>query len=195
MRLGLTGGIGSGKSTVASALQKLGAHTVDADAVSRATTQANGLAMPAIERVFGSDFIAADGSLNRSLMRDRVFSDPAARSQLEAIVHPLVAHEIARQVASCTASCVVFDVPLLVESAHWRQQLDWIWVVDCSETTQIERVQQRNGWARTAVQGVIDAQSGRSRRLAAADAVIHNEGLSLAELHTVVQTFATQFGL
>ena len=195
MRLGLTGGIGSGKSTVAAALHALGAHIVDADSVSRATTQANGLAMPEIVRIFGSDFMASDGSLNRPMMRDRIFSDSSARIQLESIVHPLVNQEIARQVESSTAPCLVFDVPLLVESPHWRKQLDWIWVVDCHEHTQIDRVQHRSGWTRAAVQAVIRTQSPRTLRVAASDAVIHNEGLSLTELKSVVNSLAAEFGL
>jgi dephospho-CoA kinase len=195
MRLGLTGGIGSGKSTVANALQELGAQVVDADAVSRATTQANGLAMPEIARVFGSGFVALDGSLNRPMMRDKVFSDPSARFQLERIIHPLVAQEIATQIERSTATCLLFDVPLLVESPHWRKQLDWVWVVDCNESTQIERVQNRNGWVRDAVQAVIATQSPRGLRISAADAVIYNEGLSLMELKSVVKSLAAEFGL
>jgi dephospho-CoA kinase len=195
MRLGLTGGIGSGKSTVANALQELGAQVVDADAVSRATTQANGLAMPEIARVFGSGFVALDGSLNRPMMRDKVFSDPSARLQLERIIHPLVAQEIATQIERSTATCLLFDVPLLVESPHWRKQLDWVWVVDCNESTQIERVQNRNGWVRDAVQAVIATQSPRGLRISAADAVIYNEGLSLMELKSVVKSLAAEFGL
>lgn len=194
-RLGLTGGIGSGKSTVATVLHALGAHIVDADAISRAMTQANGAAMADIARVFGPQFVAADGSLNRAIMREQVFASPDARSKLESIIHPLVAKEVDRQVDVATASCLVFDVPLLVESRHWRKQLDWVWVVDCPEETQIVRVQQRNGWERAAVKAVMSSQCERSRRLAAADAIVFNDGVSLLELQALVKNLAAEFGL
>ncbi|MEX1165331.1 MAG: dephospho-CoA kinase [Hydrogenophaga sp.] len=194
-KLGLTGGIGSGKSTVAAALRDLGAQLIDADAVSRATTQANGTAMPAIVRVFGAHFMTSEGALNRDLMRALVFSKPEARAQLEAIVHPLIHEEIASQVATSTARCLVFDVPLLVESPIWRSRLDRICVVDCAENTQLRRVQQRSGWDIDAVQAVIASQASRRQRLAAADDVIFNDDVSLAELNTLVRKFAATFGL
>jgi dephospho-CoA kinase len=191
----LTGGIGSGKSTVATILQGFGAQIIDADAISRAATQAGGSAMPEVARVFGSRFVAPDGSLDRPLMRDHVFAHHEARSQLEAIVHPLVAQEIAQQVRAAAAAFLVFDVPLLVESPHWRKQLDWVWVVDCSVETQITRVQQRSGWDRPSVQAVIASQSHRSQRLAAADASVYNDDASLPQLHTLVKNLSIKFGL
>lgn len=115
--------------------------------------------------------------------------------KLEAIVHPLIQKEIARQVALSTADCLVFDIPLLVESPHWRQQLDRIWVVDCTEVTQISRVQQRNGWDRAAVQAVIVGQAPRAHRMAASDAVIFNNDLSPPELTELVKKLAATFGL
>lgn len=194
-KLGLTGGIGSGKSTVASVLQGLGAQVVDADAVSRSTTRAHGTAMPAIAEVFGPEFVSPDGALNRDRMRTLIFSQPDARSKLEAIVHPLIQEEIARQVSVSTAKCLVFDVPLLVEGQAWRPKLDSICVVDCAEDTQIARVQQRNGWDRAAVQAVIANQATRGQRVAAADAVIFNDGLSLPQLTALVKRLAATFGL
>lgn len=194
-KLGLTGGIGSGKSTVATVLQTLGAQVVDADAISRSTTQPQGAAMPAIARIFGPEFVDPIGALNRDLMRKLIFSQPDARSELEAIVHPLIQEEIARQVAASTSNCLVFDVPLLVEGPAWRPILDQIWVVDCAEQTQIDRVQQRNGWDRAAVQAVITNQAPRCQRLAAADAVIFNDGVSLSELTGLVKMLAATFGL
>lgn len=195
LRLGLTGGIGSGKSTVARLLHARGATVIDADAIARACTQAGGQAMDAVASVFGADFVAADGSLDRQRMRDHVFAHPQARAQLEAIVHPLVGQEIARQAAASKARCTVFDVPLLVESPRWRPQLDWVLVVDCSRETQIRRVLDRNGWERTTIEAIVDSQSPRERRLAAADTVIFNDVNGIEYLQHEVHRWADRFGL
>lgn len=195
LRLGLTGGIGSGKSTVARLLQARGATVIDADLIARDCTLAGGAAMPAVERVFGTDFLRADGALDRDRMRAHVFKNPQARAALEAIVHPLVGQEVARQAALSTARCTVFDVPLLVESPHWRQRLDKVLVVDCTRETQIRRVMARNGWEREAVEAVLDSQSPRERRLAAADTVICNDRLALDDLAHEVNRLADRFGL
>jgi dephospho-CoA kinase len=195
LRLGLTGGIGSGKSTVARLLQARGATVIDADAIARACTQSGGQAMDAVASVFGSDFVAADGSLDRQRMRDHVFTHPLARAQLEAIVHPLVGQEIARQAGASEARCTVFDVPLLVESPRWRPQLDWVLVVDCTRETQIRRVFDRNGWERATIEAIVDSQSPRERRLAAADTVIFNDGNGIEHLQHEVHRWADRFGL
>lgn len=195
LRLGLTGGIGSGKSTVARLLHARGATVIDADAIARACTQSGGQAMDAVASVFGADFVAADGSLDRQRMRDHVFAHPQARAQLEAIVHPLVGQEIARQAAASKARCNVFDVPLLVESPRWRPQLDWVLVVDCSRETQIRRVLDRNGWERTTIEAIVDSQSPRERRLAAADTVIFNDVNGIEYLQHEVHRWADRFGL
>lgn len=195
LRLGLTGGIGSGKSTVARLLHARGATVIDADAIARACTQTGGQAMDAVASVFGADFVAADGSLDRQRMRDHVFAHPQARAQLEAIVHPLVGQEIARQAAASKARCTVFDVPLLVESPRWRPQLDWVLVVDCSRETQIRRVLDRNGWERTTIEAIVDSQSPRERRLAAADTVIFNDVNGIEYLQHEVHRWADRFGL
>lgn len=195
MRLGLTGGIGSGKSTVARLLQARGATVIDADAIARACTQSGGQAMDAVASVFGPDFVAADGSLDRQRMRDHVFAHPQARAQLEAIVHPLVGQEIARQAAASKAHCTVFDVPLLVESPRWRPQLDWVLVVDCTRDTQIQRVSERNGWERATIEAIVDSQSPREHRLAAADTVIFNDGNGIEHLQHEVARWAGRFGL
>jgi dephospho-CoA kinase len=196
-RLGLTGGIGSGKSTVASMLARSGATVIDADAVSRHTTAANGAAMPAIAREFGASFIASDGGLDRDTMRQHIFNQPAAKTQLEAIIHPLVGQEIQRLTQFAIASgstLIVFDIPLLVESAHWRPRLDQVMVVDCDIETQIQRVLKRSGWPRAQVLQVIAAQASRFHRLSAADMVIFNQGLDFAALELQVRQFMRQMG-
>jgi dephospho-CoA kinase len=190
LRIGLTGGIGSGKSTVGQMLQERGAAVIDADAIARSVTAAQGLAIPAIAQSFGADFITPDGALDRERMRAHVFSHPAAKKTLETIIHPLVAQETQSQAEHAIANgyrTLVFDVPLLVESgARWRAQVDRVLVVDCLEETQIQRVMARNGWKREAVQAVISAQASRAQKLAAADWVIHNDGISLEALRTCV---------
>jgi dephospho-CoA kinase len=197
-RIGLTGGIGSGKSTVAQMLADCGAVIVDADAISRQLTAAGGGAIAAISQIFGAAFITPAGALDRDAMRQQVFSDPAAKLRLEAIVHPLVAAETARQASAAESKgtrCIVFDVPLLVESGRWRQQLHQVLVVDCTEERQISRVTARNGWTREAVQKVMDAQASRAQRLAAADVCVYNETQSLAELAGLARAAAARFGL
>ena len=198
MRVGLTGGIGSGKSTVLAMLADLGAASIDADAISRAVTAAGGAAMPAIRECFGADFIAADGSLDRVRMRARAYADPAARRQLEAIVHPLVAMQSEQAVAAAQAAgrhCIVFDIPLLVESGRWRQQLDHVLVIDCHADTQVARVTARSGLAPQEVHAILAAQATRAQRLAAADTVVFNEGLTLGALRREVEQAARAFGL
>lgn len=196
LHLGLTGGIGSGKSTVAQLLATCGAEVLDADAMSRASTASGGSAIPDIRRVFGDSFVAADGSLDRERMRARVFSDPTAKQALEAIVHPCVQRAMAQALSQSAARCVVFDVPLLVESPHWRSRVDAVVVVDCDNKTQIERVMARNRWTPEAVQAVIQQQATRAQRLAAADAVVFNgAGNTLLQLERDVRALATSFGL
>jgi dephospho-CoA kinase len=186
-RLGLTGGIGSGKSTVAGLLQALGATVVDADALSRASTAVGGAAIEPIRAAFGDAFIGPDGALNRDRMRAEVFAHPGAKQRLEAIVHPLVQAAIEQRSAQAASQVVVLDIPLLVESGHWRERVDAVWVVDCTPETQIQRVMQRNGWPREQVQAVLAAQATREQRLAVADTVIHNDGVGLAELELQVR--------
>lgn len=198
LRVGLTGGIGSGKSTVAATWQALGAWVVDADAVSRALTASGGAAIEPIRQAFGPDFIAPDGALDRSRMREHVFKNAQARQQLEAILHPLVAEatraEASRAQAAATA-LVLFDIPLLVESGRWRSQLDRVVVVDCLPETQVRRVVARSGLAEEEVWRIMRAQAPREQRLAAADAVVFNDGLSLEQLRTEVRALSQCFGL
>ncbi|WP_431095210.1 dephospho-CoA kinase [Polaromonas aquatica] len=198
LRIGLTGGIGSGKSTVARTLLACGATLVDADAISRSATAPGGIAMKEIAIQFGGDFVAADGAMDRDRMRQLAFSDPSARRRLEAIIHPLVSQETLRQYDQAVQAgsvCVIFDVPLLVESGRWRQQLDQVLVVDCSEASQLSRVMTRNGWPREAVEKVLASQASREQRLSAADVSIYNDGLSLEALDAQVRQLAARFGL
>ena len=190
VRLGLTGGIGSGKSTVAKILVEQGATLIDADDISRATTASGGAAITLIAAQFGPGVVNADGSMNRGAMRQRIFSDSNARQQLEAIIHPLVSNESARQAeVARQAGCalLVFDIPLLVESSRWKNQLDRVLVVDCEVTTQISRVMQRSGWTQDMVANVIASQATRTQRLAAADLVIYNNALTLDDLAAQVR--------
>ena len=196
--IGLTGGIGSGKSTVATILAEGGATVIDADAISRATTAAGGAAIPTISAVFGSSMITPDGALDREQMRQRVFSDPQAKKQLEAIIHPLVRQQIAQRAELAEqsgANCIVYDIPLLVESGHWRDTLDKILVVDCTEATQQARVMLRNGLTLDATQKIMASQASRTARLQAADCVIYNEGISLEELARQARAIGARFGL
>ena len=186
-RIGLTGGIGSGKSTVASLLVAEGAVLVDTDAIARSIAQAGGIAMPALEAAFGPSVIAPDGGLDRAAMRQLVFTDASAKARLEAILHPLIGTETQRQAAAAGDAVVVFDVPLLVESGRWRALVDRVLVVDAREDTQLQRVVARSGWEPEAVRAVIAQQAPRKARRAAADAVIYNESLTLAELGTEVR--------
>ncbi len=191
LRLGLTGGIGSGKSTVGQMLQDRGATVIDADAIARSVTAPQGAAMPAIASTFGPDFVDANGALDRERMRMHVFANASAKQTLEAIIHPLVAQETQRQVdqaMSAGARVLVFDVPLLVESGRWQAQVDRVLVVDCLHETQVQRVMARSQLSRETVTAIIAAQATRATRLKAADWVIYNEGISTDQLRQRVDT-------
>lgn len=197
-RLGLTGGIGSGKSTVAQMLLQRGAALIDADQLARSVTGPGGAAMAAIAQVFGPEYVDASGALDRDRMRALAFSEPASRQQLEAIVHPLVGQLTTAQVDTAVAAgqrLVVFDIPLLVESGHWRCQFDAVLVVDCRTETQMRRVMARNALAPDAIESIIAAQASRSARRAAADVVLYNDDLPMQVLDSQVQQVAAQFGL
>lgn len=194
-RVGLTGGIGSGKSTVAKTLQACGATILDADHIARVSTQSGGAALSDIRHHFGDAFISADGSMDRDRMRAHVFAQPHAKQLLESIIHPRVHEELERLVQTSTSDCVVFDVPLLVESDRWRPRLDMVLVVDCAHETQIARVMARNGWPRQQVESIIAQQSPRANRLASADGVIWNDGIDMLALQTLVLGMARRLGL
>lgn len=196
-RVGLTGGIGSGKSTVAALLAETGGIVIDADAIARVCTAAGGAAMPLIHAQFGPGYITASGALDRAAMRALVFREPAARKRLETLVHPLVQDEITRKTASAQAMCppfIVLDIPLLVEHlARWRAALDHILVVDCDPETQRTRVAARDHLAPDQIQRILDAQASRAQRLAVADTVIFNgAGVDRAQLREKVRDLAAQ---
>ncbi len=183
LRVGLTGGIGSGKSTVARLLASQGAFIVDTDAIARRLTQPGGSAMHALHAAFGDSVIRPDGGLDRQQMRHLVFADVRHRHQLEAILHPMIAQEAQRDAMAGRESPVtVCDVPLLVESGYWLDLVHRVLVVDCSESTQIARVMHRSGWTADEVQAVIDAQATRKQRLSKAHDVLLNDGIDEAEL-------------
>jgi dephospho-CoA kinase len=198
-RIGLTGGIGSGKSTVASMLAACGAAVIDADAISRSVTAPGGRAIAPIAQAFGPQMIDALGALNRQAMREQIFQNADAKKQLEAIIHPLVSQITQEQAQAALQSgqqVLVFDVPLLVESGErWRRQVDRVVVVDCDAATQRQRVMARSGLAADEIDRIMTQQATRAQRLACADSVIFNQGLSLAELEAQVTEVAADFGL
>jgi len=198
IRLGLTGGIGSGKSTVAAMLQKLQAFIVDADAISRQLTTHDGPALPQIAAIFGPEFIDTSGALNRERMREVVFQNTSAKSKLERILHPLIRQQMLKQADYASSqgfACVVFDVPLLVESGSWRNFVDVVLVVDCTPATQLSRVEARNGLSAAVVQNMMAAQASRGERLRAADIVLFNDNCSLEQLASTVSAIAPKIGL
>ena len=194
--LGLTGGIGSGKSIVAAELVACGAWLVDTDAIARQLTAPGGAALPALAASFGPQILDAHGALDRVQMRALAFGDAAAKQRLEAVLHPLIGAEAEARAALAGARPVVFDVPLLAESSRWRQRVDRVLVVDCPEALQVRRVVQRSGWDADAVQRVIAQQAPRTVRRGIADAVIHNgEDTTLATLAQQVRgLWAAWFG-
>jgi dephospho-CoA kinase len=180
--VGLTGGIGSGKSTVADLFAARGVPLVDTDVIAHRVTAPHGVAMPQIAAQFGPEFVAADGSMDRARMRALVFGDEAARKRLEAITHPLIRAETERETREANGPYVMLVIPLLVESGAWKTRVNRVLSVDCSVETQIARVMSRNGFTREQVLAIIARQASREARLAAADDVIVNDGVTLDAL-------------
>lgn len=176
--VGLTGGVGSGKSTIAAMLAACGAGIVDADAISHELTQAGGAAIPAMRATFGDQAITADGSLDRTHMRSRAFSDPAVRRDLESLLHPLIRTEMGKRAVEKSRAgspYVVFVIPLLVESGSKIDAMRRVLLIDCSEATQLERVCGRPGISEPIARDIIGAQATRQQRLDVADDVLMNE--------------------
>jgi len=194
LTVGLTGGIGSGKSTVAERFAARGVPVIDTDVLARELTASEGPPLEAIRAAFGDSVMRADGTLDRAALRRRVFADADARRQLEAILHPLIRHGVECARERLAAPYVLIVIPLLVETAGYRDLLDRILVVDCSEDLQIARVMARSGLDRDEVEAILAAQAGRADRLAVADDVIDNSGTpedldaQVASLHQRYQT-------
>ena len=174
--VGLTGGIGSGKSVVASLFEKLGAALVDTDVIAHQLTEAGGAAIPAIQAQFGGNFLNADGSLNRSAMRQRVFSDPNAKQALENILHPMIRQRVDAEIATRQAQYVMLAVPLLVETGAYRDRVERVVVVDCSEELQLTRTAARNKLSSAEIKSIMATQATRAERLRHANDIIVNNG-------------------
>ena len=190
--IGLTGGIGSGKSAAADAFEKLGATIVDTDAIAHELTATGGAAVAEIARQFGKAFVDASGAMDRKRMRDLVFSDAEEKQRLEAILHPRIRAEAERRIAAAAGPYVIYVVPLLVESAGHRERVARVLVVDCLEALQVARVRQRSMLPEAQVRRIIDSQIKRERRLAAADDVIDNSG-DLAALQKQVRALHEKY--
>ena len=185
--IGLTGGIGSGKSAAADEFARLGATVVDTDAIAHELTGPGGAAIPEIERQFGGAFVDAGGAMDRKRMRDLVFADAGEKQRLEALLHPMIRTESARRIASAAGPYAVHVVPLLVESADYRQRVGRVLVVDCTEESQVARVRQRSGLPEGEIRRIMASQVQREKRLAAADDVIDNSGTIAAMQQQVRQ--------
>jgi len=194
--IGLTGGIGSGKTTVANLFQEQGVIIIDTDAIAHQLTASDGLAIAAVRQAFGAVAIADNGAMNRNWIRELIFSDGSAKRKLEQILHPLIRQQCELQAAQASSAYVIFAVPLLVESGNWRSRVNRIAVVDCLEQTQISRVMKRNNLSQQQVQAIMRAQVSREERLAVADDIITNETdlnsvkKQVAELHQYYLNFA-----
>lgn len=196
MKIGLTGGIGSGKSTVARWLTLWGAQLVDTDAIAHELTAAGGAAMPALVAAFGPEVTTPEGALDRQRMRERVFADEPARKTLESILHPLIGQVARTRAGEAGTRPVVLDIPLLAENwPRWQADLDRVLVIDCTESTQCKRVMSRNGWSAEQAQRIIARQASRQQRQAIADAVILNEDIDLPTLREEVRRVWTHWGL
>ncbi|MBD3810839.1 MAG: dephospho-CoA kinase [Betaproteobacteria bacterium] len=196
-KVGLTGGIGSGKSTVADLFAGHGVPVIDTDVIARALTVRGGVALDAVRAAFGDQVMQADGALDRTALRRRIFSDADARHQLEAILHPRIRSAVEQQLAALSAPYVLIVIPLLVETGAYQEILDRVLLVDCPEEQQITRVMTRSGLTRDEVEAILAAQAGRAARLAIADDVISNatspEALrtQVAALHRRYLAFST----
>ena len=175
LQIGLTGGIGCGKTTVANMFAALGATVVDTDLIAHSMTVPGGPAMAAIRAEFGDAYLTPEGALDRASMRALVFSDPGAKLRLEAILHPLIRAAAEAEAAAADGAYVIFVVPLLIESGNWRGRVARVLAIDCPEAMQISRVMARNGLQEAQVKAIMAAQVSRSERLAAADDVITND--------------------
>lgn len=176
LKIGLTGGIGSGKTRVADILAEHGAAIIDTDLIAHRLTAPGGRAIPPLREAFGDAMIDPSGALDRARMRELVFKDPRAKTQLETLLHPMIGQSVAEEAERARGAYQVFVVPLLVENGRWRDRVDRICVVDCDEPTQIRRVQARSGLDTDLIDRIMAAQATRAQRLAVADDIIVNDG-------------------
>jgi dephospho-CoA kinase len=194
LKVGLTGGIGSGKSRVAALLESWGATVIDTDEVSRGLTAPGGAAMTKIVAAFGPRAARPDGGMDRDWIREQAFADSAVRARLESILHPLIFRETLAAGLEATGCYVVFVVPLLVESGRWKDRVDRVCVVDCDPATQVRRVQRRSGLTIETIERIMAAQAERGTRLAAADDIILNDGDTSADtLHARTKALHDQW--
>ncbi len=191
--IGLTGGIGSGKSTVADLFTARGVPLVDTDRIAHQVTASGGVAMPLIAGEFGDDFLTPDGALDRAKMRTLVFADDTAKARLERIVHPLIRAETERQRSRTGGPYHIVVVPLLVEAGDWATRVSRVLVVDCPVDTQIARVMKRNGFTREQVLAIVAKQATRDARLAAANDVIVNDDATLDTLAREVDALHARY--
>ena len=190
--VGLTGGIGSGKSAAATLFEEFGAAVVDTDAIAHELTAPGGTAIAPIRAAFGDEVVAPNGALDRAAMRRKVFTDAQAKGRLEAILHPMIRAEADRRSAAARAPYVVLVVPLLVESGGYRSRVQRIAVVDCPEAVQVVRVMSRSGLSAGEARAIMEAQVGREARLAVADDVIDNGG-ELAALRPQIEALHRRY--
>lgn len=175
LKIGLTGGIGSGKTSISDIFSELGVPVIDTDVVARQLTARDGAALPGIRALWGESVMRPDGELDRDALRRRIFTAPEERRRLEAILHPLIRRQVVAALAELDAPYVVVVIPLLVETGNYRELLDRVLVVDCPESLQLERVRARSGLSTEEVSAIISAQADRASRIATADDVIAND--------------------
>lgn len=190
--IGLTGGIGSGKSAAADEFGRLGATVVDTDAIAHELTCAGGAAISSVRNLFGNAYVDASGAMDRRKMRELVFADPVAKRRLEALLHPLIREESLRRIAAATGPYVLHVVPLLIESPDYRRRVDRVLVIDCPDELRIARVKARSGLAEDEVRRIIASQATAAARHSAADDLLNNGG-SLEELHAQVRALHQRY--
>lgn len=188
LKVGVTGGLGAGKTTVAKLFAQLGVPLIDTDEISRELTARNGAAIPAIREAFGDTIFQPDSSLDRGALRSRILAENSTRQRLESILHPMIRKEVARRLAALEVPYALVVVPLLVETGAYEDLLDRVLVVDCSEETQVRRALARGGWSEAEIRGMMGKQASRKARLARADDVIDSEcGLETLQTRVAVQ--------
>lgn len=190
LHIGLTGGIGSGKSTVAKLFSEEGVLIIDTDAIAHKLCAHNGIAIPFIIKEFGTSFITQKGSMNRDKMRQLIFSDPVQKTKLEKILHPLIFEVAQIEAQNAQASYIIFVIPLLLESIQWKDYIHRILVVDCPLETQIQRTMERSHLSKKEVLAIIHSQSSRQTRLESAHDIINNDK-SIADLVQQVKKLHT----